>query len=188
MRQCCFGVSSIRNLPSAGVLSCEHHAEVGLETPRKLAAQGLIATGHVTARTEELVQGLLSRLVNRPRRAPSKGSSSRTHPRRAPGGPSALCSDRAGSSRIAPSAAALSLNSRVRGVYARNHELFSSFRTGGRRAAAIYALIQALAHGGGSIHGIGARARRTSRLKRLDRTYTRARARGVGDHPQTELT
>ena len=68
MRQCCFGVSSIRNFPSAGVLSFEHHAEVGLETPRKLAAQGLIATGHVTARSEELVQGSLSRLVNRPRR------------------------------------------------------------------------------------------------------------------------
>jgi capsid protein len=75
------------------------------------------------------VQGSLSRLVNRPRRAPSKGSSSRTHPRRAPGGPSALCSDRAGSSRVAPSAAALSLDSRARSVYAGNHELFSSFQS-----------------------------------------------------------
>ena len=75
------------------------------------------------------MRGSLSRFVNRPRRAPSKGSSSRTHPRRAPGGPSALCSDRAGSSRVAPSAAALSLNSRARSVYARNHELFSSFQS-----------------------------------------------------------
>ena len=59
---------------------------------------------------------------------------------------------------------------RARGVSATTN------RTGGRRAAAIYALIQALAHGGASIHGTGARARRTSQLKRLDRTYTRARA------------
>ena len=62
--------------------------------------------------------------INRPRRAPSKGSSSRTHPRRAPGGPSALCSDRAGSSRVAPSAAALSRLARAyappaRSVYAK---------------------------------------------------------------------